>query len=577
MPPAPDRRRRPGQHAGNSAGAGGRASRPPRRQGLIGGRGTAGRRPQPAGLLPDLLVGLAVALVVVGSSLRRLVADIGTHSRALVTGAVIAALAGLLVGAVAVLVRHRGGRIIRPGDRVGAASRRSRHGGWRAPLDEAGWAGRRDLRALEVTRPPGDRIVLGTHGRRMLAAEAGQSVLLVGPSQSGKTSGLAIPAIREWDGAVVATSVKSDLVRETIEQRRARGPVQLYDPTGATGLAATGWSPLSSAETWAGAKRLAAALCSVARADGGMEDAGFWYASAEKLLAPLLLAAASAGAGMSDVVRWIDDEEMHEPLLALELVGVPDALRAARTSFGREERQRSSVFATAETIVAGFADPAVATASSGPGVDAAALADGSSRTLYCCAPAREQERLRPVFVALLRQVLDGAFERSGRLGQPLDPPLLVVLDEAANIAPLADLDTIVSTAAGHGIQLVTVWQDFAQIEARYGRRWPTIVNNHRAKVLCPGSADPLTLDHMSALIGDDEHAERSTTFGDDGRWSSTEAASVRRVAPSAALRRLSAGEAVVVYGALPPARVRMRPFYDSPGRRRPPASETAGC
>ncbi|MGC9962140.1 MAG: type IV secretory system conjugative DNA transfer family protein [Acidimicrobiales bacterium] len=504
-------------------------------------------------------------------------ADIDNHSRALVTGAVIVAATGLLVGVIAVLVRRRARQLNGPGDRVGLMDGwRSRHGGRRAPLDEAGWAASRDLRALEVTRPPGNRIVLGTHGRRMLAAEAGQSVLLVGPSQSGKTSGLAIPAIREWDGAVVATSVKSDLVRETIEQRRARGPVQLYDPTGATGLPACGWSPLSSAGTWAGAKRLASALCSVARADGGMEDAGFWYASAEKLLAPLLLAAASAGAGMSDVVRWIDDEELHEPLLALELVGVPDALRAARTSFGREERQRSSVFATAETIVAGFADPAVAAASSGPGVDAAGLADGSSRTLYCCAPAREQERLRPVFVALLRQVLDGAFERSGRLGRPLDPPLLVVLDEAANIAPLADLDTIVSTAAGHGIQLVTVWQDFAQIEARYGRRWPTIVNNHRAKVLCPGSADPLTLDHMSALIGDDERAERSTTFGDDGRWSSTEAASVRRVAPSAALRRLSAGEAVVVYGALPPARVRMRPFYDTPGRRLPAPARMAG-
>jgi type IV secretion system protein VirD4 len=292
-----------------------------------------------------------------------------------------------------------------------------------------------------------------------------------------------------------------------------------------------------------------------------MEDAAFWYASAEKLLAPLLLAAATAGVEMADVVRWIDDEELHEPLLALELAGIPDALRAARTSFGREERQRSSVFATAETIVAGFGDPNVAASSYVSGVDPAALVDGSARTLYCCAPAREQERLRPVFVALLRQVIDTAFERSARIGRPLDPPLLLVLDEAANIAPLADLDTIVSTAAGHGIQLVTVWQDFAQIEARYGRRWPTIVNNHRGKVLCPGSADPLTLDHMSALIGDDERQDRSTTVGDDGRWSSTETASLRRVAPSAMLRKLSPGEAVVVYGALPPARVRLRPFF----------------
>ena len=55
----------------------------------------------------------------------------------------------------------------------------------------------------------------------------------------------------------------------------------------------------------------------------------------------------------------------------------------------------------------------------------------------------------------------------------------------------------------------------------------------------------MTLDHLSSLIGDDERTDRSTTVGDDGRWSSTESASVRRLAPSALLRTLRAGEAVV--------------------------------
>ncbi len=437
----------------------------------------------------------------------------------------------------------------------------------RTPPAEPGWATAADLRPLLVPGPPGDRLVLGAlNRRRLLAAERLQSVLVVGPTQSGKTSGLAIPAILEWAGPVVATSVKSDLVRATHSVRERAGPVHLYDPTASTGLGGvletTGWSPLVSSTSWPGARRAAAALCSVAREEGGMEDAAFWYASAEKLLGPLLFAAASAGASMSDVVRWIDDVELREPLLALELAGVPDALRAARTSFGREERQRSSVFATAETVVAGFAEPTVAASTLGSHLDPRSLVDGSARTLYCCAPSREQERLRPLFVAFVRQVVDAAFEAAALTGEPLSPPLLIVLDEAANIAPLSDLGTILSTAAGHGIELVTVWQDLAQIEARYGRGWPTIVNNHRAKVLCPGIADPLTLDHVSALIGDDERVEASTTVGDDGRRSRTESASLRRTAPSSMLRRLPAGEAAVVYGGLPPARVALRPYYD---------------
>ena len=91
---------------------------------------------------------------------------------------------------------------------------------------------------------------------------------------------------------------------------------------------------------------------------------------------------------------------------------------------------------------------------------------------------------------MVREVLDAAFERAAATGRPLDPPLLVVLDEAASVAPLGDLDRVVATAAGHGVQLVTIWQDLAQVESRYGGRWATVVNNHRAKLVCWGSLIP---------------------------------------------------------------------------------------
>ena len=431
-----------------------------------------------------------------------------------------------------------------------------------------GWAHPRDLRPLRVPKAMGDRIVLGTHAGHLLAAESRHSVMVVGPTQSGKTSGLAIPAILEWSGPLLATSVKADLLRATFEWRRSLGEVKYYDPTGSVGSVAegswaSGWSPLARATTWPGARRIASALCSVARAgDGGMEDAGFWYANAEKLLAPLLFAAATAGASMADVVRWLDEEETTEVLLALELAGVPEALRAARVSLGREERQRASVYATAETVVAAFADPAVAASAESCEIDPAGLVGGSCGSLFCCAPAREQERLAPVFTAIVREVLDAAFERSAATGRPLDPPLLVVLDEAASVAPLADLDRVVATAAGHGVQLLTVWQDLAQVESRYGGRWATVVNNHRAKLVCSGIADPVTLQHVSGLLGDEERAEQSWTIGDDGRHSRTEAVTVRALAPAGWLRQLPPGEAVLVYGSFPPARIALRPFFD---------------
>lgn len=135
--------------------------------------------------------------------------------------------------------------------------------------EPARWAGRHDVRALVVpSRRPG-RLTLGTAQGRLLAAERGHSVLVVGPTQSRKTSGFAVPAILEWEGPVVAASVKSDLARHTQLWRAGQGQVWVYDPSASTGLAAASWSPLQASVTWQGARRTAASLTEVARSSPG--------------------------------------------------------------------------------------------------------------------------------------------------------------------------------------------------------------------------------------------------------------------------------------------------------------------
>ena len=62
---------------------------------------------------------------------------------------------------------------------------------------------------------------------------------------------------------------------------------------------------------------------------------------------------------MADVVRWVDTREESEVLDLLVAAGVPDALDAARAAFGKEERQRSSIYTTVETLLEPFADLAV--------------------------------------------------------------------------------------------------------------------------------------------------------------------------------------------------------------------------
>ncbi len=161
-------------------------------------------------------------------------------------------------------------------------------------------------------------------------------------------------------------------------------------------------------------------------------------------------------------------------------------MHAARACFTREERQRSSVYTTVETVLCPLADQRD---NGRPLLDPAGLVNRAG-TLYLCAPAHDQRRLMPLFAAVTRAAIEHAYERVAATGRPLDPPLLVVLDEAANIAPLSDLDGLAATAAGHGVQLVTIWHDLAQMTARYGARATTVVNNHRAKLFLSGISDP---------------------------------------------------------------------------------------
>jgi type IV secretion system protein VirD4 len=457
--------------------------------------------------------------------------------------------------------------------RDGHFPRSARHGARRG----ARWARGSDLRPLLVDgriRPSG-RLVLGefpgTVRTRTVVAEATQSLVVVGPTQSGKTTCLAVPAILDWRGPVVAASVKADLLRDTLARRRAWGRVWCVDPTAATGVPASTWSPLSGCAEWSRAARTAADLCDAAKADGTTPENEFWYATAAKLLAPLLFAAARDRRTMADVVRWVDTQEMAEVADALERAGTSVALDAARATWGRDERTRSSVYTTAETVLAPFAES--------PRLTVAAEAFeprhllGGPHTLYLCAPAHDQRRLRGYFGALVAQVLSHSFTAATLAGRPLDPPLLVVLDEAAHIAPLPELDGLAATCASHGIQLLTVWQDLAQVKSRYGARAPTVLNNHRAKLFLPGIADPDTLDYASRLVGDEEASLPSVTRDSKGGRSTTSSTGTRRLLPPEELRCLRRGQAVLVYGTLPPARLELRPWW---ARARRGAAEAVG-
>jgi type IV secretion system protein VirD4 len=380
-----------------------------------------------------------------------------------------------------------------------------------------------------------------------------------------------VPGILDWQGPLLATSVKPDVLRATMAARARKGEVTIIDPLGASGEVVAQWTPLASCGTWAGAQQMAIMLANAIEQTPTEEqrpEHRFWKTMGTKFLAPILYAAAVKGLFMRDVLHWLDTREDDQVTQILQGTGVQAPLDAWNSSQWRGERARDSLYATAEEVLHVYGNERVAAWTEGHNLDVDYFLQGE-HTIYLYAPAHQQRLLRPLFETITQQVVAAAQERAARSPDGmLNPRLGLFLDEAGNCAALSELDVLATTARGQGIQLVTVWHDKSQLEARYGAKASTILNNHRAKLFLSGLADLSALEVGSRLIGDRQQVEQSRSLGSDGRQSLNESPTYRPLLPVEDLRRLRPGEGVLLYGHLRPTPVRLRPFYHPSERRR---------
>ena len=415
------------------------------------------------------------------------------------------------------------------------------------------WARPRDLDTLVVSGRRRDRFTIGRLDRRLLASDAESHPAVIAPTRAGKSTRCVIPWLLEHDGPAIVTSTKTDVLAATRARRSELGEVWVWDPFGEH---SAGWTPLAGCEAWSYALRQGRWLADAA----GDHDSGaarFWQAEGAKLLAPLLHAAELSHRPMADVVRWVDKQDAEEPDGILKRAGAHAARDQLAGVTGLDARNKGTTYMSAGSLLAAYRYPEVQ-ASDRPDLTPARLLDGGAHTLYIVSASRYQELLAPLVVAMLSQVFHAAAVRAGA-ARPLSPTLRVLVDEAANIAPLRDLPRHLSEAAGYGVRIATIWQSVAQMRERYGRDAAnTILASSTAKLFMGPITDDATRDYLADLLGDEPVAQRSTTNAHGGE-STTESVTYRPKANSAALQQLD--HAVYVQGTLPPAVVRLTPYW----------------
>ena len=418
---------------------------------------------------------------------------------------------------------------------------------------------------------------LGAEGRHECWASVEDSIVVLGPPRSGKGLHLCVPMILDAPGSVLTTSTRSDNLVLTLHARQARGPVAVFDPQGlAPGIpSTTRWSPIRGCEDPHVAMVRAKALTSSTAS--GTTDSNFWQASSEQAVRCLLHAAALGKCTTTDLYRW-SLSAVHAREAVLILGTHPQAAtawyQALDAIISADPRQRDSVWAMVTIAFSALSDPKVLDAlSPGPGEDldpADFLRNNGA--IYPLGTSSGSSATSNLVAAFVEDVVETARRLAARsIGGRLDPPLTLVLDEAANY-PLPSLPSLMSDGGGSGISTIVVLQSLAQARHVWGDRaasaiWDAAI----VKVVLGGGSNARDLEDLSKLLGQRDEHHVSTSRGPEGRrTTSTSTTKVPLYEPSA-LRTLPFGSAILLMRSAAPIKLTLRPWT----RRKDAAELTA--
>lgn len=468
------------------------------------------------------------------------------------------------VGVIAVLLAYGASCAMSIGSRAGLSSRQE--------VRRA--AGRRKVEARSKPRR------CGSSKRLIAASRLGQSrgvscwatvedsIVLLGPPRSGKGLHLCIPLILDAPGSVLTTSTRPDNLTATLRSRSRRGPVAVFDPQGlAPGIpSATRWSPIRGCEAPHTAMVRARALTSNSAA--GTTDASFWQASAEQAVRCLLHAAALGECTTGDLYRWslsaVHAREAVTILICHERAapGWHQALDAIVTA---DPRQRDAVWSMVTIALSALADPRVLDAVSprpGEGFDPDEFLRRCG-TIYLLGTSTGAAATAGLIGAFVEDVVEAAKRIAARSpGARLDPPLTLLLDEAANY-PLPSLPSLMSDGGGSGISTIVVLQSLAQARTVWGEHaagaiWDAAI----VKIILGGGSNARDLQDLSTLIGQRDHKTTTVNRGKDGQRSTTISTTKVPILEPAELRTLPFGTAVLLLRSAKPIWLTLQRWTD---------------
>lgn len=317
---------------------------------------------------------------------------------------------------------------------------------------------------------------LGRTRRRLYLGPEDSMLGITGP-RFNKSSSIANPAVATAPGAVLATSNKPDVVADTIAYRP--GPVYIFDPQDiyhGPNPSPMYWNPLTYI-TDAPTERMSERAAVLARrflfaAGGASKSDPHWGNAAASIMGAMMLAAAVDHRPVTDVYTWVMAPNDITPTAILERDGrFPLVARTLDEYAHHPDRQRAGEYGAAQTALAFLSyDTVVPWVTPGRGrteFRPESMVAGGSPTLYVL--SRDGDASAGALTAALTIAVAEAAEREGnRNGGRLDVPMMLVLDEVANVCKWEALPDQYSHYGSKGIILVSLLQSYSQGKEVWG-------------------------------------------------------------------------------------------------------------
>ena len=419
--------------------------------------------------------------------------------------------------------------------------------------------GRRRLPKGEI----GIRLGTLAPGRREVFAGFEDVGLAIMAPRSGKTTSLAIPAILSAPGAVVLTSNKAanDAYTATLEARARVGRTWTLDPQQiACAPREMWWDILADAATPEGAQRLAGHFVTASISESEQD---FWSKAAQNTLTSMFLAAARTGHRIGDVLAWLATPTDRTPIDALKDIDEDARADQLESTVAGAAETRDGIYETARQFVACLLDPAIAAwvtpHEAVPEFRPEKFAVGRD-TLYLLSKDGGGGA-SGIIAAAADAVMRAAVRQAERAGGRLDPPMLCVLDEAANVCRISDLPDLYFHLGSRGVLPFTILQSYRQGQRVWGEAgMDALWSASTVKVIGSGIDDPDFADKLSRLVGDHEVETVSVSHGDQGRSTSV-STRTERLLPPDRIRSLPKGQALLLATGLPVALLDLTPWY----------------